>query len=226
MTKGENSTQLADLTIVLRAEAKSFGLTRYFTGKPCKHGHVCERYTSDGICVECKAQRQIEWAKTNSAHVAERLREWARNNPDRVTASHNKYKKDNPSKVAAAIASWRSRNADHVAAVNSAWVRNNLSVVYANGHTYRARKRGVPGRHTAAETMALLESQGFICAASHCNADLRTIKKHLDHKNPTSRPDVNPTNSIDNLQWLCHSCNESKGNSTMLEWAARLAKRN
>jgi len=44
--------------IVSRAEALELGLKRYYTGKPCKHGHVAERYVSGkakgkGGCVEC-----------------------------------------------------------------------------------------------------------------------------------------------------------------------------
>ena len=36
-----------------RKQAALEGKTRYFTGKPCNHGHVVERYTSIGTCVEC-----------------------------------------------------------------------------------------------------------------------------------------------------------------------------
>ena len=28
--------------------------TRYYTGLPCKHGHITERYKAGGTCVECK----------------------------------------------------------------------------------------------------------------------------------------------------------------------------
>ena len=34
------------------------GQTRYFTGKPCKYGHVAERLVSTKTCVACKAQRE------------------------------------------------------------------------------------------------------------------------------------------------------------------------
>jgi len=34
-------------------EALRLGLTYYFTGKPCKHGHVCERFTSSRACRQC-----------------------------------------------------------------------------------------------------------------------------------------------------------------------------
>lgn len=35
-----------------RAEAKATGATHYFTGLPCKHGHIALRKTK-GACVEC-----------------------------------------------------------------------------------------------------------------------------------------------------------------------------
>ncbi len=37
-----------------RSEAKQKGLSRYFTGKPCPRGHVCERWTDNGNCVDCR----------------------------------------------------------------------------------------------------------------------------------------------------------------------------
>lgn len=43
--------------IISRAEAKARGLTRYFTGKPCKHGHIAERRVEGG-CIECIRERE------------------------------------------------------------------------------------------------------------------------------------------------------------------------
>lgn len=34
-------------------EARATGARHYFTGKPCKHGHVSNRYTSTGDCAAC-----------------------------------------------------------------------------------------------------------------------------------------------------------------------------
>jgi hypothetical protein len=39
--------------IIRRRDALALALSRYFTGKPCKHGHVSERRTDTGNCVEC-----------------------------------------------------------------------------------------------------------------------------------------------------------------------------
>jgi hypothetical protein len=46
--------------IITRAEAKALGLKRYFTGEPCKHGHVCERLVHKWECLECYRKRQCE----------------------------------------------------------------------------------------------------------------------------------------------------------------------
>lgn len=42
-----------------RAEAKATGAKHYFTGEPCKHGHIAPRKTK-GACVECL---KAEWEK-------------------------------------------------------------------------------------------------------------------------------------------------------------------
>lgn len=40
-----------------RAAAIAAGSPQYFTGKPCAHGHVANRFTSSGTCVDCNAIR-------------------------------------------------------------------------------------------------------------------------------------------------------------------------
>lgn len=44
-----------------RKEAQAIGAKYYFTGEPCKHGHVTPRKTK-GSCVECL---KVEWEKGN-----------------------------------------------------------------------------------------------------------------------------------------------------------------
>jgi 5-methylcytosine-specific restriction endonuclease McrA len=44
-----------------REDAKKTGSKYYFTGQPCKHGHIAARKTK-GSCVDCL---KVEWAKGN-----------------------------------------------------------------------------------------------------------------------------------------------------------------
>jgi hypothetical protein len=48
-----------------RAEAKATGAAYYFTGEPCKHGHVAPRKTK-GVCVECM---KLEWQRGNETRA-------------------------------------------------------------------------------------------------------------------------------------------------------------
>ena len=49
------------MKIVSRQQAIEQKLTRYFTGKPCKHGHIAEKLLSNRTCVECKRLDKIKW---------------------------------------------------------------------------------------------------------------------------------------------------------------------
>lgn len=61
--------------VVSRQEAIDGGLPRYFTGEACKRGHVAERRTIGGDCVECDAVRRQELRdrleQAKAARVAE-----------------------------------------------------------------------------------------------------------------------------------------------------------
>lgn len=41
------------MEIITRKEARERGLSKYFTGEPCKNGHHNYRYTQSGTCVDC-----------------------------------------------------------------------------------------------------------------------------------------------------------------------------
>lgn len=49
------------MKIISRQEAISQGLSTYFTGKPCKNGHISPR-TITGACIQCRT----EWGKSEA----------------------------------------------------------------------------------------------------------------------------------------------------------------
>lgn len=36
-----------------RREARALGVPHYYTGKPCKRGHMAKRHVNNGTCMEC-----------------------------------------------------------------------------------------------------------------------------------------------------------------------------
>lgn len=93
------------MEIISREEARSRGLKRFFTGAPCKHGHVAERYTCQGACSEC-LKRITNNFQSSDAGKANRLA-W-------------KEKGDNRERLAAATRSWyRKKLAEDAASFKS-----------------------------------------------------------------------------------------------------------
>lgn len=75
------------MKIILRAEAVELGLKKYFTGEPCKHGHISERYTGARICVACIAAYDSE--PTRRQQKINQQREYART-PQRIEAQRKR----------------------------------------------------------------------------------------------------------------------------------------
>lgn len=58
--------------IITRKKAMEKGLKRYFTGKPCKHGHVAERYTVSRHCSICNYASGREYYNSERGKATQR----------------------------------------------------------------------------------------------------------------------------------------------------------
>jgi hypothetical protein len=67
--------------IISRAAALSKGLKTYFTGKPCKRGHVVERRVDTGDCAECLNRRSRKWRAANLDAELARSRKYRSTHP-------------------------------------------------------------------------------------------------------------------------------------------------
>jgi hypothetical protein len=82
-----------------RAAAKAVGQTTYFTGRPCKHGHVDFRCTASGVCLECSKLIQkrtiTKRLKNNPNHYKEKYAL----NPEKYRLQAEKYRNKFPERV-------------------------------------------------------------------------------------------------------------------------------
>jgi hypothetical protein len=66
--------------------ARALGHRTYFTGKPCRRGHLAERITANKTCVECRKLWARKYQRSAGEHISRlrknRPREWK----DRVNA--------------------------------------------------------------------------------------------------------------------------------------------
>jgi hypothetical protein len=87
-----------------REQAKQDGLKHYFTGLPCKHGHIDKRQTSDGTCMACSREKSSKWTLLNREKYLELK-----------TASNNRRK----SKNQAYARMWRQANPEKKNAIEA-----------------------------------------------------------------------------------------------------------
>ena len=122
-----------DLTTLpkTRAEAKAAGAQYYFTGEPCKHGHVAPRKTK-GACVECL---KAEWQAAAETR-AEYFREY--NRIEEVKEEKHAWYQENRERVIQAAA---TRPATQLREYRNAWKENNKVQVRADTKARRRKHR-------------------------------------------------------------------------------------
>jgi hypothetical protein len=102
--RDEGDHQLSNSrNIISPAEAKALGLKRYFTGKPCKHGHIAERSVRSGRCLKCFREYQQEYQREHRAAKPEKVRE-------REREAARKYRAADPEGYSSQQAAWRAAN--------------------------------------------------------------------------------------------------------------------
>jgi hypothetical protein len=126
-----------------RYEAKLNGLARYFTGKPCKHGHVCERFTACGKCIDCaklnKSEADRRHYEKNADAIKSRTRNYRQLNILAVTERERSYRERNAALVSARKKDWYGRNAESVKARVAKNQKVNSEKLRAYGASYRAK---------------------------------------------------------------------------------------
>ena len=86
------------MNIIARQEAKAQGLTRYFTGKPCVHGHVDERLVVNKTCITCAAISSAKAKAKKPEKYNAIAKAWNKRNPDKVREIHRKVNRENPAR--------------------------------------------------------------------------------------------------------------------------------
>jgi len=114
-----------------RSEAKAQGAKYYFTGEPCKQGHIAPRKTK-GVCVECL---RVEW----QAQAVVRADYFAAYNKRNAVkdAKHEWYKTNKEQVILAA----NTRPAEVKREYRNTWKANNKTQIKADTKARRRKHR-------------------------------------------------------------------------------------
>jgi hypothetical protein len=91
-----------------RTEAVQTGATRYFTGVPCKHGRVSERYTRNKTCCVCADAKAEESKAKNVPKYRAYLAKWQQDNAHKVSGYSRTYRNRNMGRKNSWTADYRS----------------------------------------------------------------------------------------------------------------------
>jgi hypothetical protein len=163
----------------------------FFTGKPCKFGHLANRYVCNSECVECRSaknkllkEKQQAWVDANRDY---------RNALARATYQVNAEAQRERSRM-----KW-VRDKEKVKATNKAWADKNPGI----WNHYGAKRRAAIRQRTPSWADLQSIKQFYInCPDGH----------HVDHVVPLRGKNVCGFHSQHNLQYLPAAENQRKFN--------------
>ena len=213
--------------IVTRRYALANGLGKYFTGKPCRKGHVAERWVA-GACVQCVSDRKKELYQENRDSVLEYMKVqgkiYRQQNKTARLARNNAWREKNIDKVKSQAKERRLANPEKDRAKSRKHYYAHKETELARQKKWRMANKGIVNAHTGNRKAArlqrtpkwLTEFDKLKIEAYYAIAAMLTrVNKeawHVDHVLPLRGKTVSGLHVPNNLQLLRGVENVRKGN--------------
>jgi hypothetical protein len=199
-----------------RFEAMQNGQRRYLAERPCKRGHLGERMTSTGTCIECRQIKAKERYHADPQKAVAKVLDYYQKNAELVKEKRRQRYAKNPEKELAdsriRVAEWRAANPDKVKAqkpLKKAYKQANPEKMAANLAKRRAAKLQRTPKWLSVDDFWLIE-QAYEVASLRSKAT--NIAWHVDHIFPLQGELVSGLHVPTNLQVIPWFDNLSKAN--------------
>lgn len=119
------------MNLISRSAAKAQGLSRYFTGTPCKNGGVAERYVAGSrcLCAVCSDRAKATTSAWNKKNYAENTAE--------MLARNDRYYEKNREAILAQKKEYFARMSDSIRKKRKAFYQRHKSRIDAEHLKYR-----------------------------------------------------------------------------------------
>lgn len=161
---------------------------------------------------ENERARTQRYREANPETTRATSRKYYKENAEALLSKQRRYREENSKRIRANERRRREENPDKVSRSQQRWRKENAPLLAAHAANRRARKAAA----TIGNPVAIKERVAAIYeeACVWCGA---TDNIHVDHIIPLSKGGAH---SVENLQALCSSCNQKKGNKLPVELEA------
>lgn len=164
--------------IVSRKEARKSGLSRYYTGVPCKHGHYSDRSAKDSTCIACRDARTKAWAEANADRAKANRDRWRAENRERDLVAKRRYAEANKERTNARSREYYRANAERHGALTRRWKQQHPEECTVMSYNSRARRFGWRGPFMTIDIYrAMSAQQSGHCA--YCGAIATLVFEHV-----------------------------------------------
>lgn len=189
------------MQIISRSEAKANGLKFYFTGKPCKHGHISPRYTANQNCRGCKESDQFKqsgaayrervkatrseynarYYEANKERFAEYSKRWRANNAQSIIDRRKSYREANRDALNQKTREWRDKNPGYAppgwSEYSEKWYQENKERLSEIRRLHYQSNRGAYRANRLNRIARERSAEG-----RHTSKDVESLLKAQDHK--------------------------------------------
>ena len=121
--------------ILTRQDALKLGADLYFTGKPCRRGHVSQRSTVKSECIECKKEYARERYLKNATKYKDAANERYRKNKEQILSKQADYYQRNKERILKSVKKYREENPE----IMKIWRKKNKAALTQYSRDYKAR---------------------------------------------------------------------------------------
>ena len=194
------------MEIISKAEAIRRGLNYYFTGKPCKYGHVARRLLSSPHCTECKLEKRKRRYRDNPIQERERGRQYYYANREEALVRMRDWQRYNSDKVNERNRNYRATRREKFNQINKLWrSENHAYILYKNALRKKYIKLATP-------TWANLDRIRKVYIKAVEKTKATGVQYHVDHIVPLRGKDVCGLHVENNLRVILAKENLAKGN--------------